>query len=145
MFFIKKPVNEADKRYQIEKVIDVECRTLDQLNISANIMKIDTQGSELDILENATNTLKNIDILETEVWFSKKYEDQPSLEEIYQIMSKNGFNFIGFSSLYYYDHKLKTKNGIEFGDMIFIKENIKPANKKYVISFLFNKMPRPFY
>ena len=57
-----------DLRYKIKKVIDVECRTLDNLNIYANIMKIDAQGSELDILKYATNTLKNIDIVEVEAW-----------------------------------------------------------------------------
>ena len=136
---LKEPLEVDDLRYKIKKVIDVECRTLDNLNIYANIMKIDAQGSELDILKHAKNTLKNIDIVEVEAWFTSKYKKQPKIDQIHKLMSKNGFNFIGFSSLYYCDAKERTKNGIEFGDMLFVKNKLKISNKKFVISYLITK------
>ena len=59
-------------------------------------MKIDAQGSELDILRNARKTLKNIDVVEVEAWFTKKYKGQPRIEQIHKLMSSNGFNFLVF-------------------------------------------------
>ncbi len=136
---LKEPVIKDDLRYRVKKVIDVECRTLDNLNIYANIMKIDAQGSELDILRNARKTLKNIDVVEVEAWFTKKYKGQPRIEQIHKLMSSNGFNFIGFSSLYFGNPKQKTQVGIEFGDMLFVKNKIKFTNKKFIISYLITK------
>ena len=46
-------------------------------------------------------------------------------------MSKNVFYFIGFPP--YYCTQKKEQNGIEFGDIIFVKNKLK-SNKKFVIS-----------
>ena len=58
--------------------------TLDEYALSKgiqhiDILKMDVQGSELNVLKGAENLLKSnkIDIIYSEVWFKAAYEGQP--------------------------------------------------------------------
>jgi FkbM family methyltransferase len=64
-----------------------------------DLLKIDTQGSEAEILEHARETLKSCLIIETEVEFVQLYEDQPLFAEVDQLLRGQGFMFHRFSGL----------------------------------------------
>jgi FkbM family methyltransferase len=56
-----------------------------------DILKIDTQGFELDVLKGATEILPRTLLVEAEVMFSDAYENASSLGEIDNLMRKFGF------------------------------------------------------
>jgi FkbM family methyltransferase len=64
-----------------------------------DLLKLDTQGSEAEILAHATETLKNCLIVEAEVEFVQIYENQPLFAEVDQLMRSRGFMFHRFSDM----------------------------------------------
>ena len=78
--------------------------SLDQIIKSKNLpdcdfLSIDTQGSELEILENAEETLKKCVGVKLEVAFERRYSDQPLFGEIDSFLRDHGFKFIRFTDL----------------------------------------------
>lgn len=83
---------------QIELVpLDDWCRENDVRNI--DFIKLDTQGSELDILIGAQHILKSTLIVETEVEFNPIYENQPLFGDIDSHLRAQGFELWGIDSL----------------------------------------------
>jgi len=64
-----------------------------------NFIKIDTEGSELEILKGSTQTLTNIFGLEVECSFNQLREGQPLFEDIRSYLKKFDFEFIDFVSM----------------------------------------------
>lgn len=82
------------------KRILVESNTLDNifegLSLKSKILlKIDTQGQEYEILSKATGLLKKVDIIHIETSFEKIYEKQKLFNDIYELLIKQSFVFIG--------------------------------------------------
>ena len=61
-----------------------------------DLLKLDTQGSEAEILAHASETLKRCLIIQTEVEFVPLYEDQPLFAEVDQCLRGHGFMFHRF-------------------------------------------------
>jgi len=61
-----------------------------------DLLKLDTQGSEAEILANASETLKRCLIIQTEVEFVPLYEDQPLFADVDQLLRGRGFMFHRF-------------------------------------------------
>jgi FkbM family methyltransferase len=61
-----------------------------------DFLKLDTQGSEAEILTHANETLKRCLLIQTEVEFVPLYEDQPLFAEVDQLLRRNGFMFHRF-------------------------------------------------
>lgn len=147
---ILKPNSNFIERYKIgEKFIQigeatVEAYTLDSilkakksLESHGEFIKIDTQGTEFEILEMATETLKNNTVgLLLEVCFSELYENQKLFSEVEQLVRKNGFKFYGFTSLHNRASKLFDKRKgpsserYFFADALFLKDPLD--NKKEI-------------
>jgi FkbM family methyltransferase len=72
---------------------EVETIRLDDLDDlpAIDFLKIDTQGSELTILENGTRALGSVLTLETEVEFVPLYKDQPLFGHLHVALSDQGF------------------------------------------------------
>lgn len=64
-----------------------------------DLLKIDTQGSEVEILEHAGETLKSCLIIQAEVEFVPLYEEQPLFADVDQLLRSRGFMFHRFSAL----------------------------------------------
>jgi len=129
-----KPLPSDDWRYQVEREIDVECRTLDSFNICADVLKIDVQGAELDILKQAKNTLAGAHVVELEVWFERKYEKQAQIEDLQDWMNKQGFRSAGFSALYF--DSTDARSGIAFADMVFLRPPTTVNGRKIIVASL---------
>jgi len=56
-----------------------------------DLLKMDIQGSELSVLENAPNTLRNCLAIQLEISYICLYENQPTFGEIDIWMRRNGF------------------------------------------------------
>jgi len=65
----------------------------------ADCIKLNVQGAEVEVMSSATEVLKSVVALETEVSFVPLYEHQPLFAEVDTAMRKAGFQFYRFSSL----------------------------------------------
>ena len=57
-----------------------------------DFIKIDTQGSELDILEGSLDFLSRTVGIEVEMEFVEVYKGQPLFDEVNSFLTRNGFN-----------------------------------------------------
>jgi FkbM family methyltransferase len=64
-----------------------------------DLLKLDTQGSEAEILANASETLNRCLIIQTEVEFVPLYENQPLFADVDQLLRGRGFMFHRFLGL----------------------------------------------
>lgn len=64
-----------------------------------DFFKIDVQGAELSIFENATRTLAGTLVVQTEVEFTEIYQGQPLFADIDRFLRSQGFQFHCFTSL----------------------------------------------
>jgi len=94
--FVKRFPNGED--LQVVNSTPVKCNSLDNILRKNNIqdidfLKIDTQGSELQILQGAKETLKNsVFGIDVEVEFLPQYSEQPLFSEIDDYLKKLGFS-----------------------------------------------------
>jgi FkbM family methyltransferase len=65
-------------------------------------IKLDTQGSELDILRGATTTLRTCAMIDIEVEFNAIYEGQPLFCDVDRFMRDNGFVLWRLSDICHY-------------------------------------------
>ncbi|MDY0321754.1 MAG: FkbM family methyltransferase [Arcobacteraceae bacterium] len=84
----------------ISRVIEVPCDSLDCIIINKNdipdFIKIDTQGSEYEILKGAQNLLTQNTLLVTaETWIEEYYLGAPTMEKIILLMKSFGYNLFG--------------------------------------------------
>lgn len=106
--------NESD--FDIENEINVPCDTLDNVLNSDQLLldyiKIDTQGSELDILKGATNSLNNdIFAVEVEVEFNELYQNQPFFADVDIFLRDRGYILMDIGNMLH----VKGRNTIGVG------------------------------
>lgn len=65
---------------------------------SADLLKIDTQGYELEVLSGAESLLRagKIQFVFTEILFNELYENAPTLSEIYDFLSSMNLHLVSF-------------------------------------------------
>ncbi len=111
------------ERFKIVKQYDIPATTINdfvkQKNLKVNFLKIDTQGSELEILKGASELKGQILGIEAEVEFAKIYKDQPTFRDIDSYVSET-FDL----SLYdlrrtYWKRSIAGHQGFPKGQMIF--------------------------
>ena len=82
-----------------ESVVKVNSMCLDQFLKDKELerpifMKIDVQGAELDVLESASNYIKDIDAIMVEVSLVKLYGDAPTFDDINSYLKSTCMNFV---------------------------------------------------
>jgi len=116
------------ERWEIVEELDLELISLDELKIDAHFIKLDTQGSELDILKGSVKTLENVLGLEIEVSFQDIYQNQPLFEDIKKFLKIIGFDFYDFVTEYRYNRIDLNRTGqLAFADALFLRnpEHVK--------------------
>ena len=107
-FFITKRIDSSsffkinitkNKNYEIQTKKNVQIKTLDEVMANKEIIKpilvkIDTQGYELEVLKGSERTLSNIDYLLIEVSENEMYINQPKSDEIIEYLQNINFNII---------------------------------------------------
>ena len=120
---------------EITNKVEVETKRLDDIEEirSVDFLKLDVQGAELLILENAPRTLENCLVIHTEVEFLKMYKNQPLFSDIDLFLRKQGFVLHNFHNL---DRRMVSPlanpnnqfdglNQVFYGDAVFIKDFMK--------------------
>ena len=71
----------------------IETKRLDDIDppVEADYIKIDIQGSELDVLRHATDLLSHVLVVECEVEFIPLYKNQPLLGDVQMFLRDRGF------------------------------------------------------
>lgn len=87
---------ETTKFYDNQGSITLPCVTLDQLKLSSNLptpqfIKIDTQGSELDILSGADSFIKDVDLIYTECPIVRYNAGAPNIQEYLDFFKQREF------------------------------------------------------
>jgi FkbM family methyltransferase len=100
---LAKRFNNLAELMQVVATVQLDTVRLDDVvEIRAqgcDLLKLDTQGSEAEILSHASQTLKRCLIIQTEVLFVPLYEQQPLFAEIDQLLRAQGFMFHRFLGL----------------------------------------------
>jgi len=86
---------------RVIKTEKVQTRRLDDIPevCNADYLKVDVQGGEVDVYNGASQLLKDIILIHTEVVFVPLYKNQPLFAEIDQVLRKNGFLFHKFTGI----------------------------------------------
>jgi FkbM family methyltransferase len=115
-----------DNHHGLAERYDVQLETLDNYTRSRNIanidiLKMDTQGNELNILKGGEELLKSgaIGLIYTEIWFIKAYENQPFYEDIALYLRR--FDYLPFG-LYNIHRDLRLHGQNLWADAIFVKK-----------------------
>ena len=79
-----------------EKIVEVHTTTLDEWALDAGLehadwIKVDTQGTELEILKGGINLLRTVRAIEVEVEFNPIYQDQPLFSHVDLFLREQGF------------------------------------------------------
>ena len=97
---VTQKFNNLAELMRVVAVTQIDTVRLDDVpeirNQDCDLLKIDTQGSEAEILTHASETLKRCLIVQTEVEFVPLYEDQPLFAEVDQLLRGRGFMFHRF-------------------------------------------------
>ncbi len=119
------------ERFDILETMKIKADTLDnqfqQHQIEdVDFIKLDTQGSELLILEGATRTLNDVFGLEIEVEFVELYQNQPLFSDIDRFVREFGFQLFDLKP-YYWKRNAGKKYGklqgqIIFADALYMRE-----------------------
>ena len=112
------------ERFKIIEKEKITLSPIDNLNINnIDFVKIDTQGSELKILEGGENTFGEVLGFEIEVSFFEIYKNQPLFSDICRYLNDKNFEFINFSELISWKRESKDvgKSQLAFADAIFLK------------------------
>jgi FkbM family methyltransferase len=121
--------------YSVVEVRDVHVRTLDGIMkadnglacLSPDFLSLDTQGSELDILEGGLRTFSDHCLaLATEIEFHPMYKDQSLFSDIFDFALRHGFHFVGFTYLQEISPNrlplgARAKGILGFGDALFFR------------------------
>ncbi len=87
--------------YDIVEEVPVTTTRLDDMNIEdVDLLKIDVQGSELNILQNGRELYQKASMIDTEAMFIQAYENQPLFSDIELELRNHGFMFHKFVKLF---------------------------------------------
>jgi len=92
----------------------VQMKRLDDIHLdleNLNFINIDVQGYELEVFKGATNTLKYIDCIMTEINREELYKDCTKVEELTDFLSEFGFILVE-----------ETWDGGSWGDGFYVKK-----------------------
>jgi protein O-GlcNAc transferase len=84
---------------QVEKEVRLQTHRLDDIQeaVATDFLKLDVQGAELMVLQNAQETLRSVSVIQCEVEFVELYEGQPLMADVDQFLRSQGFTFMRFA------------------------------------------------
>jgi len=114
------------ENYDVIDTINIKCSSLDSIiqknSLAIDFLKIDTQGSELSILQGGAIALKGILGIEVEIEFAEIYKNQPLFTDVYSYLVEQGFEILDFVYLSRWgNNKFSGLGKLMFGDAVFLR------------------------
>lgn len=148
-FDILKNFVDPERFEVIDKII-LETERLDVLLKDTPIkeldfIKLDTQGSELEILKGCENNLDKIIGIEVEVEFIEIYKNQPLFENVHEYIISRGFTLFDLKKTFWkknhYFHNIE-KGQLIYADALYFKTpesilKIENISKEKVVKSIF--------
>jgi len=149
--------------FELKRTETVETVQLDQVfpEIKCDYVKIDVQGSELNILKHGKNMLKDVFVIESEVEFLPIYKKQPLFGDLQIFMRAQGFvlhKFIDVASrcfrpMSFSDNVCEGMSQLLWADAIFIKSfmdlkdysNINLLRTAYIMHDIYGSFDLVFF
>ena len=106
----------------VKEYIELRSNSLDELiDEDVDVIKLDTQGTEYEILESAKKCLKSTLIVESEVEFIQMYEGQKLAHNVFEIMHNMGFELLYLNRVFGQSSEFKgeSRGQMIFGDALF--------------------------
>ena len=102
----------------LKEKIKVECIRLDKLIEKYNIkeieyIKIDTQGTDLDVVKSLGDKISIVKKISLEIQLQELYQGSSTIEEVFEYMRENEFNFLQDSN--HYDNEFEK-------DLVFVNK-----------------------
>ncbi len=110
----------------VERVERVESATLDTIIKKEGLafpefIKLDTQGTELEILQSSPCAVSQTLLIEVEVEFTEMYDGQPLFHDVARFMNERGFDLLYLNRVFQtrpqYDGEARGQ--LTFGDALF--------------------------
>ncbi len=121
------------QRFDIMKEIKIEVDSLDSQFMSnkidkADFIKVDTQGSELFILQGAERTIKEQVLgVEVEVEFNELYQNQPLFRDVDNFVRKQGFELFDIQTAHWKrtvgKNYHKKRGQLVFGNALYLRKS----------------------
>lgn len=133
---------QNSERFNIKRIMSIRSASVDSLNIeNIDFIKIDTQGSEFEILQGCENTLDRTLGLEIEVEFQEMYQNQKLFGNIQEFLSKKKLYFCDFVYLKRWErHKYSGYGQCVFANALFLRQpeyiNKNENDKKKILNYL---------
>jgi FkbM family methyltransferase len=101
---------------EILRSVEIETKRMDDIPMDAiDFLKMDIQGAELMVLQNAIEKLKDVLVIHIEVNFIPFYENQPLFGDIDLFLRSQGFIFHKFSEMH------QTQSQMYWADAVYIR------------------------
>jgi FkbM family methyltransferase len=139
----------ATSGFSVDRTVQVDARTLDSVMVSESvddidIIKLDTQGTEYQILAHAERSLSQAFLVEVEVEFFEMYKDQKLFPEVCQLMRNSGFELLYLNRVFMGRQAFKgeSRGQLIFGDALFgrtdaLASQLPAAKKaKYIVGLI---------
>lgn len=113
------PLAPDDESMKVVRVEEVDASTLDASLASYGVdsldfLKLDTQGSELDILRGGERVVsEGLFGVEVEVEFARLYVGQPLFPDVHEFLTGHGFHFIDFATVQTFADLAFNKRGMQ--------------------------------
>ncbi|HEY7496889.1 MAG TPA: FkbM family methyltransferase [Vicinamibacterales bacterium] len=122
------------EEFTIERTVPLTLTTLDSLcdreRISPDVIKIDTQGSELHVLRGGRDALSHAFLVEMEVEFNPLYLGQPLFGDVDRFLRDEGFMLLGIRrSAWRRTFEGSAGGTVVHGDALYYREEIAPADR----------------
>lgn len=124
---------------QVVETMEMPTRRLDDIEEArgTDFLKLDIQGAELMVLQNAQDMLRDVSLIQTEVSFLQLYEDQPLFADVDLFLREQGFvfhMFDGFGSRLLLpaadaNNPYAGLNQVLWADVVFIRPFDQPATR----------------
>lgn len=122
IYRVSHEFNRAFGAPRLERTVSLSAVPLDDAMIRAHVaapdlLKLDTQGSELDILRGASRTLAETSLVEVETEFFPMYEGQPLFSDVDALLRASGFQLLYLNRFFH--QRRKFYRGLSRGQLIY--------------------------